>query len=192
MRASLRKALNNKRLGLSAAEKMAAAEAVAERILAKLPSTGGYIAGYWAMAGELPLHVLQMRLPENWIWCLPAVQTDRQLRFAPWRSGDELGSNRYGIPEPMLEAASCLSPDAMQAVVLPLVGFTRTGQRLGMGGGFYDASFAFRKHRSAPPVLIGAAFACQEIEAFDAQDWDVALDAIATEVEWIDFVQGTL
>ena len=189
MRASLRQALNSKRLGISAAEKMTAAEIVAERILAKLPDTGGYLAGYWAMAGELPLHVLQMRLPPQWLWCLPVVQAGRQLRFAPWRNGDALGSNRYGIPEPMLEATSCLAPESMQAVILPLLGFSRSGQRLGMGGGYYDASFGFRKHNPAPPVLIGAAFACQEIDAFEAQDWDVALDAVATETDWIDCVQ---
>jgi 5-formyltetrahydrofolate cyclo-ligase len=186
MRASLRQALSNRRLGLSAAEKMAAAEIVAERILAKLPDSGGYLAGYWAMAGELPLHVLQMRLPPQWLWCLPVVQVGRQLRFAPWRNGDALGSNRYGIPEPMLAAESCLAPQAMQAVILPLLGFSRSGQRLGMGGGYYDASFAFRKHQSAPPQLIGAAFACQEIEPFAAQDWDVPLDHVATELDWID------
>jgi 5-formyltetrahydrofolate cyclo-ligase len=171
MRASLRQALNSRRLGISAAEKMAAAEIVAERILAKLPDSGGYLAGYWAMAGELPLHILQMRLP------------------AQWRNGDALGSNRYGIPEPMLAAESCLAPEAMQAVVLPLLGFSRSGQRLGMGGGYYDASFAFRRHQSAPPLLIGAAFACQEIESLDAQDWDVALDGVATEAAWIDCMQ---
>lgn len=186
MRASLRQALNSRRLGISAAEKMAAAESVAERILARLPDTGGYLAGYWAMAGELPLHVLQMRLPSNWIWCLPIVMAERQLRFAPWRNGDALGSNQYGIPEPVLAPETCLAPEALHAVIVPLLGFTRQGQRLGMGGGYYDASFAFRKHRPAPPVLIGAGFSCQEIEAFEPADWDVALDAVATDSGWID------
>jgi 5-formyltetrahydrofolate cyclo-ligase len=171
MRASLRQALNSRRLGISAAEKMAAAEIVAERILAKLPDSGGYLAGYWAMAGELPLHILQMRLPPQWLWCLPVVQPGRQLRFAPWRNGDALGSNRYGIPEPLLDPKSCLAPEAMQAVIVPLLGFTRHGQR------------------PAPPQLIGAAFACQEIESLDAQDWDVTLDGVATEAAWLDCMQ---
>ena len=186
MRASLRQALKTTRSGLGASEKMAAAEAVAHRLLAQLPESGGYLGGYWACNGELPLHRLQMQLPENWIWCLPVVCPGRQLRFAPWRAGDILGSNRYGIPEPMTDSEACLLPEAMQAVVLPLLGFTRQGLRLGMGGGYYDASFAFRKSQDAPPLLIGAAFACQEIEMLEAQSWDVALDAVATESEWID------
>jgi 5-formyltetrahydrofolate cyclo-ligase len=186
MRASLRQVLNQKRLGIPVAEKMAAADAVATRILAHLPADGGYIAGYWAVAGELPLHILQMQLPPDWIWCLPVVQPNRQLRFAPWRNGDALGNNRFGIPEPMLAPESCLAPEAMHAVVVPLLGFTRHGQRLGMGGGYYDASFAFRKSQTAPPLLIGAAFACQEIDAFEPADWDVALDAVATDGDWFD------
>jgi 5-formyltetrahydrofolate cyclo-ligase len=55
-----------------------------------------------------------------------------------------------------------------------------------MGGGYYDRSFAFRRHAPAPPLLIGAAYAGQEIETLDAQDWDVRMDAVATDRGWID------
>jgi len=185
MRATLRQTLKNTRNRLGAPEKMAAAEAVALRLLASLSEAGGYLGGYWACNGELPLHRLQMQLPQNWIWCLPVVGAERQLRFAPWRTGDELGSNRYGIPEPMQEWDACLLPEEMHAVVLPVLGFTRQGLRLGMGGGYYDASFAFRKSSAAPPLLMGAGYACQEIETLQPQPWDVALDAMATENEWI-------
>ena len=186
MRQQLRQRLKAERLQVEPAARMAAAEAVATEILDRLPDTGGYLAGYWATDGELPLHILQLRLPVNWIWCLPVIMPKRQLRFAPWRSGDPLGNNRHGIPEPMLSPDACLTPDAMQAVVVPIVGFSRAGLRLGMGGGFYDASFAFRKTNPAPPLLIGAAYACQEIDAIDSADWDVPLDAVATERGWID------
>lgn len=186
MRQKLRQRLKAERLQPEPAQRMAAAEAVAQTVLAHLPADGGYLAGYWATGGELPLHILQMRLPANWIWCLPVVQANRQLLFAPWRAGDALGNNRYGIPEPLLTADACLAPEAMQAVIVPVVGFTRNGRRLGMGGGYYDTSFAFRKARPAPPLLIGVAYACQEIEALDAQDWDVPLDAVVTEQAWID------
>jgi len=186
MRQDLRRELKSKRSQLGAHDKMAAAEAVALRIMAHLPDTGGMLAGYWACAGELPLHILQMRLPANWIWCLPVVQPDRQLLFAPWRAGDDLATNQYGIPEPTLSPSSCLRPDELSAVLLPLLGFTRQGRRLGMGGGYYDASFAFRKTAPAPPTLIGVGFACQQLDALDAQPWDVDMDAIATEHEWLD------
>jgi len=66
-------------------------------------------------------------------------------------------------------------------VVAPLVGFDARGRRLGMGGGWYDRSFAFRQQRSAPPWLVGAGFAAQQVPLLPAADWDVAVDAICTE-----------
>ncbi|MBP7370232.1 MAG: 5-formyltetrahydrofolate cyclo-ligase [Arenimonas sp.] len=186
MRQELRRALKAKRSQLSVADKMACAEAFAEKILTHLPKTGGTIAGYWASSGELPLHILQMRLPNNWIWCLPVVQPNRQLLFAPWRPGDELATNQYGIPEPTLSTNSCLSPQQLSVVLVPMLGFTRQGQRLGMGGGYYDASFAFRRNNDLSPQLIGVAYNCQEIATLDEQDWDMPMDVIATNQEWID------
>ena len=193
MRQPLRQQLIAERNKIEPAARMAAAESVAADILHRLPTSGGYLAGYWATAGELPLHILQLRLPSEWVWCLPVVRPERQLLFAPWRSGDPLASNRYGIPEPEIELGSCLSPEAMTVVLLPLLAFTRQGQRLGMGGGYYDSSFAFRKQRPAPPRLIGIGYTCQEIAGLDNQSWDVPLDAVATECGWIDCrQQGSL
>ncbi len=185
MRTELRRELKTKRIQLSVADKMAAAEAVAHHLITQLPETGGTIAGYWASAGELPLHILQLRLPSHWIWCLPVVQANRQLLFAPWRTGDDLSANQYGIPEPSLTPSSCISPNALNIALVPLLGFTRQGQRLGMGGGYYDASFAFRQNNSNAPTLIGIGYACQELDVLNAQNWDVNMDAIVTEREWI-------
>ena len=186
-RRELRRALRQRRRDAGAAERMAAAEAVAAQLLAhpRFPAEG-YIAGYWAMDGEVPLHLLQMRLRDGQVWCLPCVQADGSLRFAPWRPGDPLASNRYGIPEPELAPGSLLDARDMALVVLPLLGFTRTGQRLGMGGGYYDRSFAFRRDAKAPPWLVGAAYSFQQFDALAAQEWDVPLDAIATEQEFLE------
>lgn len=192
MRTELRRDLKAKRSLLSVADKMAAAEIVANLILEQLPNTGGSIAGYWASAGELPLHILQLRLPSHWIWCLPVVQANRQLLFAPWRAGDDLATNQYGIPEPTLAPSSCLRPEELTVALAPLLGFTRQGQRLGMGGGYYDTSFVFRRNAPAPPQLIGIAYACQEIEVLEAESWDVNLDAVVTERGWIDAERNPL
>jgi 5-formyltetrahydrofolate cyclo-ligase len=186
-RLALRRKLRERRRDSTAAERMAAAEAIATQLLAhpRFPDAG-YIAGYWAMAGEVPLHLLQMRLQPGQVWCLPCIQPDGTMRFAPWRPGDPLVSNRFGIPEPELAPESLLPPEALALVVLPVLGFTRGGQRLGMGGGFYDRSFAFRRGAPAPPWLVGAAYAFQQLDALEAQDWDVPMDAIATEKEFIE------
>lgn len=191
-RRQLRQDLRANRRALPAAQRIAAADALARQLLA-LPFApqSGYVAGYWAMDGEIALHAWQLRLPRDCVYCLPVLCDDQRLRFAPWRSGGALVSNRYGIPEPDLSPSSLLEADAMALVVLPLVGFDDRGNRLGMGGGWYDRSFAFRHERSAPPYLVGAAFALQQVPPFEPESWDVRLDAVCTEVRSYEFTTAT-
>jgi 5-formyltetrahydrofolate cyclo-ligase len=182
-RAQLRDDLRTRRRAIPAATRIAAAQALAERLLA-LPfmPAAGYVAGYWAMDGEIALHAWQLRLPSALTYCLPVLGRDKRLRFAPWRPGEPLASNRFGIPEPDVTASALLEPGTMALVVAPLVGFDASGQRLGMGGGWYDRSFAFRRTHAPPPWLVGAAFATQQCEdGITRQPWDVALDAVCTD-----------
>lgn len=179
-RAALRRTLRDRRRQLLPATRIAAAEALSARLLA-LPfaPTGGHVAGYWAMDGEIALHVWQMRLPAEVRYCLPVLGDDDLLRFAPWRPGEALVANRFGIPEPA--EAEALPAGAMAMIVLPLVGFDARGQRLGMGGGWYDRSLAFRHSHAAPPWLVGAGFAVQQVAMLPLQPWDVRLDAVCSE-----------
>ncbi len=180
MRKALRDALRDRRRKLPPAARIAAAEALALRLLALpfAPATG-HVAGYWAMDGEIALHVWQLRLPPGVRYCLPVLGDDNQLRFAPWRPGEALVANRFGIPEPAESEA--LPAETMDLIVVPLVGFDASGQRLGMGGGWYDRSLAFRRNRTVPPWLVGAGFSVQRIDMLPAEPWDVPLDAICTE-----------
>jgi 5-formyltetrahydrofolate cyclo-ligase len=191
-RRQLRQDLRARRRALPAAQRIAAADALANQLLS-LPfaPSSGHVAGYWAMDGEIALHAWQLRLPSGCVYCLPVLCDDQRLRFAPWRPGDPLVSNRHGIPEPDLSPSSLLEPEMMALVVLPLVGFDDLGNRLGMGGGWYDRSFAFRHERSAPPHLVGAAFALQQVPSFEAESWDVRLDAVCTETFRFDFTSTT-
>jgi len=180
-RATLRKTLRQRRRAIPASQRLAAAEALAARLLS-LPHSPhhGYVAGYWAMDGEIGLHVFQLRLPPGLIYCLPLLHADGTLRFAPWRPSDALVTNHYGIPEPDLGPTSLLDARDMALVLMPLVGFSSTGQRLGMGGGWYDRSFAFRRQHPAPPWLVGVGFDEQEVAPFADADWDVHPDLICT------------
>lgn len=187
-RRQLRSQLRERRRALPAAQRIAAADRLAAHLLA-LPFAQhtGHVAGYWAMDGEIALHAWQLKLPHGCTYCLPVIAGER-LAFAPWRPGDALGSNRYGIPEPLVEPDALLSAEQMSLVVLPLVGFDATGGRLGMGGGWYDRSFAFRHDSPAPPWLVGAGFGFQRLDApLDAAPWDVPLDAACTESDIHDF-----
>lgn len=177
----LRRSLRQRRRDLPAARRIAGAEALAQRLLALpfLPASG-YVAGYWATDGEIGLHAFQLKLPAGLVYCLPVLHGE-ELRFAPWRPGDGLVTNRFGIPEPDVSPTSALEPEQMALVVMPLVGFDDAGHRLGMGGGWYDRSFAFRNHAAAPPWLVGVGFQAQRTEALQVQPWDVRPDAICTE-----------
>lgn len=177
-----------RRSAISAPQRMQTAEAIAQQLLQQPEwASANYIAGYWATQGEVPLHVVQMRIQTPKIWCLPIIQSDKTLKFAPWRSGDDLVSNQYGIPEPDVAPTSALDACDLSIVLIPLLAYTRSGSRLGMGGGYYDRSFAFRHDKPASPLLIGVAYSDQEAENLPAQEWDVKLDMLINEREVLRF-----
>ena len=183
----LRLQLRQRRRELVAAERINAAQRLARHLLdLDFAPVTGHVAGYWAMDGEIALHAWQLALPPGCTYCLPVLADDR-LRFAPWRPGEALVPNRFGIPEPALERGALLDAGQMQLVVMPLVGFDTHGHRLGMGGGWYDRTFATRLEHTAPPWLVGAAFELQRAELPAPATWDVPLDAVCTEAAIHDF-----
>ena len=187
-RTALRQRLRRERRATPAADRIAAADALARHLLA-LPFAPrkGTVAGYWAVDGEIGLHAWQLGLPAQVRYCLPVLHDDSLLRFAPWRPGDPLTSNRFGIPEPEVGPDALLAAADLDLVVLPLVGYDHDGYRLGMGGGWYDRSFAFRHDVPAPPWLVGVGFALQRLDALARAPWDVRLDALCNERESLMF-----
>jgi 5-formyltetrahydrofolate cyclo-ligase len=142
------------------------------------------VAFYLPNDGEIDARVLATALMQRGKRCyLPRLHLDGSHRvwFLRYRNGDALEKNHLGIPEPRMHAQR-LPAWALQVVLMPLVGFDRAGNRLGMGGGFYDRTFAFRQ-RGHKPLLVGLAHSLQEIPSLAAQGWDIPLDMIVTEKE---------
>lgn len=108
---------------------------------------------------------------------------EQQLIFCPYQADTLLKKNQFNIPEPPLSLDSCISPKNIDLVLVPLLGFTEKGQRLGMGAGFYDRSFAFLLNlpRPARPFLLGLAYEWQKLTRFTEKNWDVPLNAVITE-----------
>lgn len=110
------------------------------------------------------------------------------LWFGRYRPGDRLALNRFRIPEPIVATRRLQRPRDLDLVLAPLLGFDADGHRMGMGGGFYDRSFAFRhpRPRARTPVLLGVAYACQEAASIPIEPWDVPLDGVVTEegIRW--------
>jgi 5-formyltetrahydrofolate cyclo-ligase len=192
-RARIRRDLRARRAALDPSSRIAAAEGLAAR-LAELAEwhVDQRIAGYWAVRGEMLLHRAAAACARRGAqWHLPRLDGDT-LRFAPWRVGEALVPNRFGIPEPDRPPADCLAPQAMQLVLVPLLAFDRRGNRLGAGAGYYDRAFAFLNDGERPrePLLVGVGFAFQEVEAIEPAPWDVRLDFVCTEGELIDCSAG--
>ena len=192
-RTALRTTLRERRASISAAERIAAATSLIEH-LEQIPEfiTDTNVAGYWAIAGELPLAAIMGGLrARGQVYHLPVIDEHKRLKFALWWPGMEIATNRLGIPEPVDTNAS-LAPDAIDVVLVPLLGFDRHGHRLGFGGGYYDRSFAFLRdlERPSKPLLVGIGYALQEIDRIEPQDWDVRLDYVATERELIDCINA--
>ena len=141
------------------------------------------IACYLAQDGEMDLSLTIQWLRQQGAMCyLPILHPARKgyLWFAPYDPESEMTQNHYGIDEPQYDIRSVRAPWEMDWVLMPLVGFDRQGNRLGMGGGFYDRSFA--AHR---PTMIGCAYALQCVPSIPTDPWDKGMDIIVTEQEII-------
>ena len=96
------------------------------------------------------------------------------MHFRRWKHGDTLEPGRYGIPCPPDRPGREVVPDV---VIVPLVRFDRSGNRLGRGGGYYDRWLVRN-----PCISIGVAFEAQRACEVPTRDHDVALDIVVTEL----------
>ncbi len=183
----LRHQLRHARRIMPASHRQRAARRAA-RFLRQWPYLGHCqrIACYLAVNGEFPTNdILQTlrQLGKRVYLPILAPDHDQPLRFQRITNQQHLICNRFGIPEPIPVRHWQIDPRQLDLVITPLVGFDRFGGRLGMGGGFYDRSFAFVKDRRLPmrPFMLGLAFAKQEVARLELQPWDVPLDAVLTE-----------
>ncbi|MCU1795952.1 5-formyltetrahydrofolate cyclo-ligase [Pectobacterium polaris] len=99
------------------------------------------------------------------------------LRYAP---DTELVRNRLKIMEPRLDVRQVLPLPQLDILLTPLVAFDHLGQRLGMGGGFYDRTLQYRNQMSRGPYPIGLAHDCQQVNALPVESWDIPLPEIIT------------
>jgi 5-formyltetrahydrofolate cyclo-ligase len=109
---------------------------------------------------------------------LPILTKEGLLQFGTYQANTPLIKNKYEIDEP--QTTQFLPAPQLDAVLLPLVAFDNQGNRLGMGKGYYDKTFAF-KTKGTPPILIGVAHDCQKADNIPTDSWDISLDFILTE-----------
>jgi len=183
---AIRQLMRERRRSLSPQQQAEASNNLA-RQLSRLPAfcNSKRIAFYIANDGEIDpqfaMGIAEAAGKECYLPVLHPLKLNR-LYFARYRSGDTLPINRFGIEEPSLRGAKIVPPLGLDLIFLPLVAFDQKGNRLGMGGGFYDRTLATQKHLTR---LIGLAQSCQETDSIAHQPWDIRLQAIVTDQDVI-------
>lgn len=128
-------------------------------------NTRPLIARLWHLKKAVYLPVLHPFSPGNLLF----------LRYSP---DTPLLPNKLRIPEPPLDIRQLITLDQLDLMMVPLVAFDQHGQRLGMGGGFYDRTLQnWRQHGFLP---VGLAHDCQQVDSLPVAEWDVPLPAVMT------------
>jgi len=174
--------MGQERAGLDAAERRARSQAACARLL-DLPEladlTGRTVAGYVALGarGELdPAPALAAIAARGGRVAYPRVAAPASPLVFHLAEAAELVSGRFGLSEPAPHAPE-LAASALDAVLVPGVAFDAGGRRLGLGGGFYDRTFA----QAPRPPLIGLCYDLQVVPDCPAGPGDVPVDLVVTE-----------
>lgn len=178
---TLRRQLRSYRRSLSIAHQRRAALNLCQQFC-RLPAlkAAKTVALYIASDGEInPAPLLRRLQALGKAIYLPRLNcAASSMDFAHYKSGDKLVANCFGLLQPQAKA-SRIRLQYLDIVALPLVGFDKWGNRLGMGGGFYDRACKPSLRKS--PVLIGLAYQGQLCLDLPADPWDVPLNWIATD-----------
>lgn len=107
---------------------------------------------------------------------VPVIEAaDQPLTFARWTPETVMVPGAFGAVIP--ETCEFFEPEI---VIVPLLAFTRSGGRLGYGGGFYDRTLERLRAKRAT-LAIGFAFAGQEVDDLPLEPTDQPLNMIVTE-----------
>lgn len=191
-RQSLRKALRHARRALSEHDQASAANALQQQLNRYLPTDTKQLAGYLASDGEINLFPTLSWCHEHGIsTSLPVIHpfTGKHLLFQRFSNHTVMTTNKFGIEEPALDSTAIVELSKHDCLLMPLVGFDAQGNRLGMGGGFYDRTLAPLQNlseREKRPKLIGVAHDCQQVSALPVEPWDIPLDIIITPTQHIE------
>ena len=183
-----RKSLREKRRHLDTASIQQAAKQVAAQIIV-LPKfiESKTIGFYIAEENELdPAATIKTAQQFEKQFYLPVVPPgdNKTLSFYPYHSDHALTANRYNILEPKTDSEQAFNTQALDIILVPLVGFDAQCNRLGRGAGYYDHTLAFAKDKPVAndrPLLIGLAYEFQKLPKIVPSDWDVPLDLVVTE-----------
>ena len=181
-RYQVRQRIRNQRNTITEDKRRRAETQLADRLLRMTSfQRARHVSVYFAMDGELSLEKFMDRASRcNKQLYAPVIQ-GKDIRFILLQRNVTMKLNRFGIPEP--PEGPCIDARSLDLVLTPLVAFDNHGDRLGMGGGYYDRHFQFLQTRRTwiKPKLIGIGFELQHVRSISAEPWDVRLWSAVTE-----------
>ncbi|HBC80837.1 5-formyltetrahydrofolate cyclo-ligase [Pseudescherichia vulneris] len=181
----IRQQIRQRRRALSHDEQRRYAQQAANRMMAFPPMVLAHtVALFLSFDGELDTRPLIEQL-----WrsgkrvCLPVLHpfSPGNLLFLHYHPESELVVNHLKIYEPRLDLRDVTPLDTLDVLITPLVAFDNQGQRLGMGGGFYDRTLQKWQQHGFTPV--GYAHDCQQVDALPVEEWDIPLPAVVTPTQ---------
>ena len=140
----------------------------------KFKSIGGYYPSNYEIDD---LDILDLLEKKNFKVSLPIIKKDNQMNFYSWSINDPFKINKFGIPEPV--SSKIFYPDIL---LVPLVAYDSSLNRLGYGGGYYDR-YIEKIEKMKKVIKIGLAFSFQKISSIPINQYDKKLDFIVTEKE---------
>ncbi|HWJ04186.1 MAG TPA: 5-formyltetrahydrofolate cyclo-ligase [Steroidobacteraceae bacterium] len=183
-----RRALRARRRGLAPEQRLAAERSIRRALDGlRIWRRGHRIAVFLGMPDEVDLRPCFAAAWRRGVRLyVPRILDLRraEMTFVPLDRNARLARNRYGIDEPVVAIARRVAALNLDTVLVPLVGFDANGHRLGMGAGFYDRALRRRLDRANAfrrPLLVGVAYAAQQVDRIPRESWDVPLDLVVTE-----------
>ncbi|BCV27014.1 5-formyltetrahydrofolate cyclo-ligase [Shewanella algae] len=188
---TLRQAIRHARRAIPEAEQHVAALKGCEQFLTLLDELSAQgreiktVALYFSCDGELDTAPLIEALWQRGVTtCLPIIHpfAPGRLLFLRYQLSSQLHANRFGIPEPRLDIRSLVPLAELDLILTPLVAFDAQGNRMGMGGGFYDRTLAAAQQiaRTVPLLAVGFAHTLQLVDSLPLAPWDIPLPFIVT------------
>lgn len=144
------------------------------------------VASYISLSGELCTQDMNEYFMTRHHLCLPYMVTGQKgkMDFYSFKKGDELVENRFHILEPKNQPENLVLEDKIDVIIVPLVAFDNKGNRMGMGGGYYDRML---KKVRKDCLVIGVAYEFQQVDELLVEEWDMPMDIVITEKNCYEF-----
>ena len=179
-RNQLRQQIRKTRANLTALQQQQAEDSITQQALAFIEERNAqHIALYVSFDGEISTDkLIKILWAQGKQVYLPVLHpfNPNHLLFLRYLPDTPMLKNKFGIWEPKLNVQNVLPLDELDILFTPLVAFDKQGNRLGMGGGFYDRTLQNWQNTSFIPV--GLAHQCQQVEQLPTEVWDVPLHQI--------------